>query len=306
MKDEARRLYHGPRLHFERPSVLRASPPSSFILHTCSDRRREYNYVNALRVAGFLQARRCTVTRKAIGILTSGGDCPGLNAAIRGVGKSARDYFGMQVIGFQDGFRGLVENRTVRLEGDMLSGIIATGGTILGTSRDKPHRMPVGNDTYMDMTDGGHRQLPQEPPRRADLPGRRRDAEERPAPRQARPEHRHPAQDDRQRRGRDGRDLRLRHGHDHRRGGHRPAAHHRGQPSPRDRGGDHGPQRRLAGAGRGPGRRRGRDPDPGDPLSDRLGGRGARVTRHGRASGSASSPWPRARCRWKRPRGGPP
>jgi len=93
------------------------------------------------------------VTRQAIGILTSGGDCPGLNAAIRGVGKAARDYFGMQVIGFQDGFRGLVENRTVRLEGEMLSGIIATGGTILGTSRDKPHRMPVGNDTYMDMTE---------------------------------------------------------------------------------------------------------------------------------------------------------
>ncbi len=93
------------------------------------------------------------MTRKAIGILTSGGDCPGLNAAIRGVGKAARDYYGMQVIGFQDGFRGLVENRTVRLEGDMLSGIIATGGTILGTSRDKPQRMPVGNDTYMDMTE---------------------------------------------------------------------------------------------------------------------------------------------------------
>ena len=93
------------------------------------------------------------MTRQAIGILTSGGDCPGLNAAIRGVGKAARDYFGMQVIGFQDGFRGLVENRTVRLEGEMLSGIIATGGTILGTSRDKPHRMPVGNDTYMDMTE---------------------------------------------------------------------------------------------------------------------------------------------------------
>jgi ATP-dependent phosphofructokinase / diphosphate-dependent phosphofructokinase len=93
------------------------------------------------------------MTRKAIGILTSGGDCPGLNAAIRGVGKTARDYYGMQVIGFQDGFRGLVENRTVRLEGDVLSGIIASGGTILGTSRDKPQRMPVGNDTYIDMTE---------------------------------------------------------------------------------------------------------------------------------------------------------
>jgi 6-phosphofructokinase len=90
---------------------------------------------------------------KAIGMLTSGGDCPGLNAAIRSVGKAARNYFGMEVIGFQDGFRGLVENRSVRLEGEILSGIITLGGTILGTSRDKPHRMPVGSSSYVDMTD---------------------------------------------------------------------------------------------------------------------------------------------------------
>lgn len=90
---------------------------------------------------------------KAIGILTSGGDCPGLNAAIRAVGKAARDYYGMEVIGFQDGFRGLVENRTIRLEGEVLSGIIALGGTILGTSRDKPHRMPVSSAGYVDMID---------------------------------------------------------------------------------------------------------------------------------------------------------
>jgi phosphofructokinase-like protein len=93
------------------------------------------------------------MSRKAIGILTSGGDCPGLNAAIRGVGKAARDSFGMGVIGFQDGFRGLVENRTVRLEGEALSGILTLGGTILGTSRDKPQRMPVGTSGFLDMTD---------------------------------------------------------------------------------------------------------------------------------------------------------
>jgi len=92
------------------------------------------------------------VAQKAIGILTSGGDCPGLNAAIRGVGKAARGAYDMQVIGFRDGFRGLVENRTVRLEDSELSGILTLGGTILGTSRDKPHEMPVGNAT-MDMTD---------------------------------------------------------------------------------------------------------------------------------------------------------
>ena len=91
--------------------------------------------------------------RQAIGILTSGGDCPGLNAAIRAVGKAARDHFGMEVIGFQDGFRGLVENRSVRLEGETLSGIITLGGTILGTSRDKPHKIPVGSSGYVDMVD---------------------------------------------------------------------------------------------------------------------------------------------------------
>lgn len=86
-----------------------------------------------------------------IGILTAGGDSPGLNAAIRGLGKAAVVQ-GMQVIGFRDGFRGLMENRTVRLDRPALMGILTVGGTILGTSRDKPHRMPVGNKT-MDMTD---------------------------------------------------------------------------------------------------------------------------------------------------------
>ncbi len=89
---------------------------------------------------------------KTIGILTAGGDSPGLNAAIRAVGKTARGEHGMQVIGFRDGFRGLVENRTVRLEGECLSGILTLGGTILGTSRDKPHRMQIG-DNVQDMTD---------------------------------------------------------------------------------------------------------------------------------------------------------
>ena len=89
---------------------------------------------------------------KFIGILTAGGDSPGLNAAIRGVGKSALNNYGMQLIGFRDGFRGLMENRTMRLDGEELSNILTKGGTILGTSRDKPHRMPVGGK-LLDMTD---------------------------------------------------------------------------------------------------------------------------------------------------------
>ncbi len=89
---------------------------------------------------------------KHIGILTSGGDSPGLNAAIRGVGKAAQLHYGMEVIGFRDGFRGLMENRSVRLGGDVLSGILTIGGTILGTSREKPHRMWVGGKEQ-DMTE---------------------------------------------------------------------------------------------------------------------------------------------------------
>jgi 6-phosphofructokinase 1 len=89
---------------------------------------------------------------KTIGILTSGGDSPGLNAAIRGVGKAALSHYGMTVIGFRDGFRGFMENRSMELDSAALSGILTLGGTILGTSRDKPHRMPVGGK-LMDMTD---------------------------------------------------------------------------------------------------------------------------------------------------------
>ena len=88
---------------------------------------------------------------KIIGILTSGGDCPGLNAAIRGVAKAALGQ-GTKVIGIQDGFRGLVENRTMMLEDKDVSGILTHGGTFLGSSRDKPHKMNMGG-TVMDMTD---------------------------------------------------------------------------------------------------------------------------------------------------------
>ncbi len=88
---------------------------------------------------------------KQIGILTAGGDSPGLNAAIRGVGKAALDC-GIRVIGFKDGFRGLVENQFMHLDRTVLSGILTIGGTILGTGRDKPHRMEI-DEEIRDMTD---------------------------------------------------------------------------------------------------------------------------------------------------------
>jgi 6-phosphofructokinase 1 len=86
-----------------------------------------------------------------IGILTAGGDCPGLNAVIRGVSKAAMHY-GWKVLGVRDGFRGLVENRVERIESINVSGILTQGGTFLGSSRDKPHKIMMG-DKVMDMTD---------------------------------------------------------------------------------------------------------------------------------------------------------
>ncbi len=89
---------------------------------------------------------------RCIGLLTSGGDCPGLNAAIRGVAKAAIGRWGIKCIGIQDGFRGLVENRTIVLDDRAVSGILTQGGTFLGTSRDKPHKMPMGGK-IRDMTE---------------------------------------------------------------------------------------------------------------------------------------------------------
>jgi ATP-dependent phosphofructokinase / diphosphate-dependent phosphofructokinase len=87
-----------------------------------------------------------------VGILTAGGDSPGLNAAIRGFGKAAIGHHGMRIAGFRDGFRGLAEDRRMRLDSSTLAGILTIGGTILGTSRDKPHRMMI-DGRAVDMTD---------------------------------------------------------------------------------------------------------------------------------------------------------
>ena len=77
---------------------------------------------------------------KRIGILTAGGDCPGINAAIRGVGKTAILEYGMEVIGISSGFLGLINQEFVHLDENQLSGILTLGGTILGTSRENPFK----------------------------------------------------------------------------------------------------------------------------------------------------------------------
>lgn len=75
-----------------------------------------------------------------IGILTSGGDCPGINATIRGVCKTAINYYGMEVVGIHSGFQGLLEKDVEILTESSLSGLLNQGGTILGTSREKPFK----------------------------------------------------------------------------------------------------------------------------------------------------------------------
>jgi 6-phosphofructokinase 1 len=87
-----------------------------------------------------------------VGVLTAGGDTPGLNASLRGLGKSANYVFDMQLIGFYDGFRGLLHDQHIVLNDAALSGILTIGGTILGTSRDKPSKMIVGGKVQ-DMRD---------------------------------------------------------------------------------------------------------------------------------------------------------
>ncbi len=90
---------------------------------------------------------------KKIGILTGGGDCPGLNAVIRGVTKPALDN-GLKVFGILDGFEGLVDGRMQELNNKNVSGILATGGTILGSSnKGDPFHWPEGKVGKMKITD---------------------------------------------------------------------------------------------------------------------------------------------------------
>jgi len=70
----------------------------------------------------------------AIGLLTGGGDAPGLNAVIRAVVRTAVGHFEWDVVGFYDGYAGLIEKRSRKLEMDDVSGLLTRGGTILGTS----------------------------------------------------------------------------------------------------------------------------------------------------------------------------
>ena len=95
---------------------------------------------------------------RRIGILTGGGDCPGLNAVIRAVTKSALHQHGVEVLGIEDGFLGLIQNRIRTLTDESVSNILTLGGTILGTNNKiNPCRYPIRKDggdyEFRDVTD---------------------------------------------------------------------------------------------------------------------------------------------------------
>ncbi len=95
---------------------------------------------------------------KRIGILTGGGDCPGLNAVIRAVVNTAVSKYNLEVIGIKDGFSGLINKQVIKMELKDVSGILPRGGTILGTSnRDNPFKYAVkdakGKVEYKDVSE---------------------------------------------------------------------------------------------------------------------------------------------------------
>jgi phosphofructokinase-like protein len=98
------------------------------------------------------------MAKKRIGVLTGGGDCPGLNAVLRAVAKTAIYKYDYEVLGFKDGYRGLVLNDYKILKPEDVSGILDKGGTILGTSNiDNPFNFRIersdGTIEYKDMSD---------------------------------------------------------------------------------------------------------------------------------------------------------
>ena len=84
-----------------------------------------------------------------VGMLTGGGDCPGLNAVIRAVVRKGIFHYDDEFVGFLEGWRGLIENQRMELNLDAVSGILPRGGTILRTSRTNPSKKPEGFDRCM-------------------------------------------------------------------------------------------------------------------------------------------------------------
>src|SRR4051794_15476601 len=89
-----------------------------------------------------------------IGILTGGGDCPRLHAVIPSVVRTATTHYGSEVVGFRDGWRGLLEDRTTPLDISAVDGLLTRGGTTLGSARVAPEKLHEGLGTMKDVLAG--------------------------------------------------------------------------------------------------------------------------------------------------------
>jgi 6-phosphofructokinase 1 len=89
-----------------------------------------------------------------VGVLTGGGDCPGLNAAIRAIVRKGIDVHGHEIVGFRDGWRGAIENLQEELTVESTRGILPRGGTILGTSRTNPFKSDDGPERVKSTMEG--------------------------------------------------------------------------------------------------------------------------------------------------------
>src|SRR2546423_583909 len=85
-----------------------------------------------------------------VGLLTGGGDCPGLNAVIRAVVRKGERHYGDELVGFRDGWKGVLEDSTMVLDVERCRGILPRGGTILGTSRTNPYKIEDGVKKVLD------------------------------------------------------------------------------------------------------------------------------------------------------------
>jgi len=109
--------------------------------------------IDVIECSAFTKEMRMK-NKKKIGIVTSGGDCPGINAVIRAVAKKAILELDAEIIGFEDGYEGLVTNRYKRLDLGDLSGILTVGGTILGTSKKaNPYRYATYRGSKLEFKD---------------------------------------------------------------------------------------------------------------------------------------------------------
>ncbi len=88
-----------------------------------------------------------------VGMLTGGGDCPGLNAVMRAIARKGERTYGDELVGFLDGWKGVLERRTVSMDVAMMRGTLPRGGTILGSSRTNPYKEEGGADVVRSTLD---------------------------------------------------------------------------------------------------------------------------------------------------------